>query len=198
MPTARYGLGLAAATNGKLYTVGGATIGAVYQTVEEYDPISDMWAARRPLPTYSPFSPATGYAGLFEGALAAADNGKLYAVSRVDSVEGGTVFLLEYDPIIDQWTPKSTFSSPYHYLIAAAPSTSKLYLVGPMIGGTDTREYDLTTNAWSTMASMPTSRTGMSLLGIHGGKIYAVGGSQGALKLNTVEEFTPELYSTAR
>lgn len=59
--------------HGKLYAVGGLTVGgevgAVLDTVEEYDPATDSWTNKAPL------SRSRVGAG-----LAAASNGKLYAI----------------------------------------------------------------------------------------------------------------------
>src|SRR5690348_9196122 len=71
MPTLRSELGLAAAPNGKLYAVGGTSnFNAAIATVEEYDPATNTWATKRPMPTARRDSPG----------LATAPNGKLYAV----------------------------------------------------------------------------------------------------------------------
>ena len=54
MPTARGFLALAAGPNGKLYAIGGAVAGTagnnIVNIVEEYDPATDTWATRAPLP----------------------------------------------------------------------------------------------------------------------------------------------------
>ena len=57
MPTPRASHGLAAAANGKLYAVGGLASDAFFcppsghcRTVEEYDPASNIWALRSPMP----------------------------------------------------------------------------------------------------------------------------------------------------
>jgi N-acetylneuraminic acid mutarotase len=51
MPTARYGPSVTAASNGKLYAIGGGDQGGVLLTVEEYEPRTDSWTARAPMPT---------------------------------------------------------------------------------------------------------------------------------------------------
>jgi N-acetylneuraminic acid mutarotase len=54
MPTARLGLGLAAAANGKLYAIGGSTAhtGTIgYSTANQaYTPGTDRWTDRAPMP----------------------------------------------------------------------------------------------------------------------------------------------------
>ena len=54
MPTARCGLGVATAPNGKIYAIGGNRQFIDNQhvaTVEEYDPITDTWTTKTPMPT---------------------------------------------------------------------------------------------------------------------------------------------------
>src|SRR5262249_10045612 len=68
MPTARSGLGVAAAPNGNLYAIGGAGSTGFLTTAEEYDPATNTWATKAPMPT------ARDRLG-----VAAAPNGKLYA-----------------------------------------------------------------------------------------------------------------------
>ena len=84
MPTARNSLGVAAASNGKLYAVGGED-GNNLGTVEEYDPATDSWATRAPMPT-----------GRNSLGVAVASNGKLYAVGGYNGSILATVE--EYDP----------------------------------------------------------------------------------------------------
>src|SRR5438093_514691 len=67
MPTARYGLGVAA-VNGILYAVGGVSGSAILATVEAYDPVTNTWTPQAPMPT------ARGYLGV-DGII-----GTLYAV----------------------------------------------------------------------------------------------------------------------
>ena len=70
IPTARFGLGAAVGSNGKLYAVGGNNGSSFLSTVEENDPATNTWAARASMPT------ARG--GL--GAATVPSNGKLYAI----------------------------------------------------------------------------------------------------------------------
>jgi N-acetylneuraminic acid mutarotase len=93
MPTARSGLGLASANNGKLYAVGGlsglnSVVGPVLAIVEEYDPATDTWATRAPMLT-----PRHSLG------LAAAGNGKLYAVG------GASVGAQEYSAAVEEYAP---------------------------------------------------------------------------------------------
>jgi N-acetylneuraminic acid mutarotase len=108
MPTARSGLAAAFAANGRLYAVGGSrTRDVVGQpafdpaltVVEEYDPATDSWRARAPMPT------PRQRLGLAAGA-----NGRLYAAGGVEHAQYSENFypaflsrLEEYDPSADAW-----------------------------------------------------------------------------------------------
>ncbi len=114
MPTSRFGLGLAAAQNGKLYAVGGYNNGGAQATVEEYDPDLNTWRARVPLPT-----PRSGLG------LAVASNGRLYAVGG----NNGSAFLAtveEYDPATNTWTARAPLPTARYALGLAAAQPCKL------------------------------------------------------------------------
>jgi hypothetical protein len=111
MPTPR-GAGQAVEVGGKIYVIGGARSnkpgeagapippGSIDQlvvgTVEEYDPATNQWRARSPMPT------ARNH--FFAGAV----DGKIYAVDgRIGTVfvtKSDTIDLVEsYDPVTDHW-----------------------------------------------------------------------------------------------
>jgi N-acetylneuraminic acid mutarotase len=182
MPTARSGLGLAAASNGKLYAVGGTDTGnTTLATVEEYDPATDTWVSKAPMPT------ARADLG-----LAAASNGKLYAVGG-----GFLATVEEYDPATNTWATKAPMPTARSYLGLAAASNCLLYAVGGFVvaeggqpGGSAVdavEEYYPATDTWATKAPMPTARFGLGLSAASNDKLYAVGGGV----LATVEEYDP-------
>jgi N-acetylneuraminic acid mutarotase len=93
MPTARLEFGISAASNGKIYAIGGTDAAfhrANFATVEEYDPDTDKWTTKTPMPT--------GRASL---GVAAATNGKVYAVG------GGTVTNFQETDLamLEEYTP---------------------------------------------------------------------------------------------
>jgi N-acetylneuraminic acid mutarotase len=91
MPTPRGHFGVAAASNGKIYVVGGeggeGTNFAAVANVEEYDPLINSWAPREPMTS------ARMHVG-----LAAASNGNLY-------VAGGFVDILHPVPTVEEYMP---------------------------------------------------------------------------------------------
>ncbi|HLH22149.1 MAG TPA: kelch repeat-containing protein [Chloroflexota bacterium] len=101
MLTGRAGLGVATATNGKLYAIGGYDGTNFLATVEEYDPSSNTW-------TNCGGSPTANHCSAMPTArsdlkVAAAANGKLYAIGGGNA--SGTLTTVEqYDPSTNTWT----------------------------------------------------------------------------------------------
>jgi hypothetical protein len=122
--------------------------------------------------------------------LAAAPNGKLYAVGGYD----GTNFLNsveEYDPATDSWTTKAPMKYRRVGPGVAVAQNGKLYAAGGRDDVTKifvTEEYDPATNTWTDKASIPTHREGFGFAAAANGKLYAAGGF-GTVRL--VEEYDP-------
>jgi N-acetylneuraminic acid mutarotase len=151
MPTARYSLATAV-VNGKIYTIGGGhyTYNSNYQvvvfdTVEEYDPITDNWTTKTSMPTAR------------TGLATAVVNGKIYAIGGRIS-DGSTISTVEeYDPITDSWTTKTSLpSAPYIYPFAgtlcAVEVDGKIYTRD---GSDNVVEYDPSTDTWTTKNIRP-------------------------------------------
>ncbi len=187
---ARAGLGVAAASNGRIYAIGGS--GGTYRsgyeilaTVEEYDPATDTWRARASMPT--------ARVGL---GVAAASNGRIYAIGGY----GGTYYsskalatVEEYDPATDTWRPRASMPTARYSLGVAAATNGKIYIIGEDDNGVSAAvyEYDPATDIWTTRASMPTMRWSLGVAAASNGKIYAIGGSNGFNPLAVVEEYDP-------
>jgi N-acetylneuraminic acid mutarotase len=191
MPTSRQDLGLAAAGNGKLYAVGGATMDETIARVEEYDPATDTWAAKAPMPT------ARSGLGL------AASSGKLYAIGGFRNAASGSVATVEeYDPATDRWAIRAPMPTARHFLGLATARNGKLYAIGGFNEKRRRRrlilptleEYDTATDTWATKAPMPTARGRLGLASASNGKLYAMGGvnptgGPGNAPFATVEEY---------
>jgi len=184
MPTARTQLAAVAASNGKLYAMGGTTDAGPLATVEEYDPVSNRWTARASMPT-----------ARYGLAAAAASNGKVYAIGGFNN--GPLATVEEYDLATDTWTVRTPMPTPRYGLAVTAAPNGKLYAVG---GKNDTdvlavlEEYDPATNRWTVRALMPTARAELGLAAAPDGKLYAVGGSDYFMfsqGVATVEEYNP-------
>jgi N-acetylneuraminic acid mutarotase len=192
MPTGRWEFGTATGNNGKIYTIGGITLingsSVVLDTVEEYNPASDVWTTKTSLP-----SPARYGLGAVEV------NGEIYAI-------GGSGFpwsnqVNVYDPNTDTWSTKSSMLTSRANLGVARATNGKIYAIGGYnstivenhgILATN-EEYNPETDTWTTKASMPTAREFVTVVASMNGKIYAIGGIGGG-GLNTsdiVEEYDP-------
>jgi N-acetylneuraminic acid mutarotase len=155
--------------------------------VEEYDPATNKWATKAPMPT-----------ARFSLALAAASNGKLYAVGGFGSNLDIVAAVEEYDPTTDRWATKAPMLTPRAGLGLAASGNGKLYAVGGVgVGGDAGRldvveEYDPATNRWAAKISMPTGRQLFGLAAASNGRIYAAGGrAVNNRPVENMEEYTP-------
>lgn len=174
MPTKR-GSPVAVTVGDKIYVIGGAVAGpnqaAVHPArphysagaVEEYDPATNTWRARTPIPT--PRNHAT--AGMV--------NGKIYVIggrvggAYVSSGSSNVNVVEEYDPATDSWgAPKARMPSA-RSAMASGTYGGRIYVTGGE--GQDYRTmytfraleaYDPATNTWATLPSMPVSRHGLA------------------------------------
>lgn len=152
-----------AAANGKIYVVVFNTQILGTTATYEYDPVSDTWTTKSPVPAGGVGTP---YA-------VAALNNKIYVLASSN--------LTEYDPLSDMWIIKTSLPGNRSLAgLVGVPSKNKLYAVGGMDASGNVlgsiEEYDPSSNVWTTRAPMPTPRY---LLGSGevGGRIYIIGGS---------------------
>ncbi len=188
MPTKRGAAG-AAVVNGKIYVIGGAGVmpgssetsihparrHMVYWHNEEYDPATDTWRARAPLPT-----PRNHHA-------VAAVDGKVYVIGgRIGAAfitSGSNTDVVEaYDPGNDSWSrPLDRMPTP-RSAVGAGVHNNRIYVAGGegqdrrMLGAFRAVEaYDPAKNRWYIMPSMPNPRHGLAA-GVVGDRFYAVSG----------------------
>jgi len=188
MPTARSGA-LVADLNGLLYAVGGTPAGQVDPlpagTVEVYDPASDSWTTKQPIPA-PPFGAGVGVV-----------NGILYVIGGIAPSSSGAMVtgtLRAYDPIANTWTTKAPMPTP-RLTFAVGVVNGILYTVGGDAAGT-VEAYDPLTNTWTTKQPMLTPRSGIDV-GVVNGILYAAGGTTGnnsdgiPIIVNTFEAYDP-------
>jgi N-acetylneuraminic acid mutarotase len=155
--------------NGKIYVVGGWLSAQAINTVEEYDPVTNTWATKSPMPVSLAMTSA------------AAVGGNIYVFGGYDELNGDTAANLMYAPAADSWVvlPNMLISRDRS---AAAVVDGKIYVVGGRNG--DLGWLDLTqrfdpntyeTYEWVTLSSMPTSRGDLAAAAA-GGQIFAFGG----------------------
>jgi hypothetical protein len=168
MPTPRYGLAMAAASDGRLYAIGGYNNVAYLSTVEEYNPATNTWRTRASMPT--------ARAAL---QVVAASNGKLYVIGGHDGTNP-IATVEEYDPATDTWATRSSMPTPRTNLGATAANNGRIYAVGGytsgLVGTGVVEEYDPVADRWATLAPMPTNRVEVRLTQGANGKLYAIGG----------------------
>jgi N-acetylneuraminic acid mutarotase len=211
VPTKR-GSAIAATVNGKIYLIGGQTMNpgsnepAVFQnrpsrsvgTNEAYDPDTNKWESRSPMPTARNHT--------FGGAV----NGKVYVIggrmgSSFIGPSSNTDIVEEYDPATDQWgTPKAKLPTPRSGG-GWATYGGKIYVAGgeintPQLAGAfrALEAYDPATNSWATLPSMPNPRHGVAgafignRLHLVSGKITS-GGYAPGLQLSITEHDVMEI-----
>jgi len=187
LPTRR-GSPVAVSAGDKIYVIGGATVlpgaTAVHPAqphssvgaVEEYDPATNTWRSRAPLPT--PRNHAVG----------AAVNGKIYVIGGrvggafVSSGSSNVGVVEEYDPAADRWgAPRARMPSA-RSAMAGGVYQGRIYVTGGE--GQDYRSmftwraleaYDPASNTWSTLPSMPVSRHGLAGATV-GNRLHMVSG----------------------
>jgi N-acetylneuraminic acid mutarotase len=187
MPGKR-GAATAAAANGKIYLVGGATTLAnfsengihptrphqVLATVEEYDPATNSWRERRPMLVARNHHAVAGV------------NDKVYAIGgRVSGAfitVSDVIDLVEiYDPATDLWTRGEKMPTP-RSAITAAVWNGKIFVPGgeaqdrrALAAFRAVEMYDPAVDRWQIMPSMPHPRHGLGV-GVIGDRLYTVSG----------------------
>lgn len=178
------GLGM---IGGRLYVIGGYRQSGLsawqpVATVYAYDPATDTWTERAPMPTA-------------RGALAvAAHDGKLYAIGGSDG-DANSAAVAVYDPVNNAWASRARLPTPRDHL-AAAIAAGKVYAIGGRRNGDYRRNlliteaYDPATGRWTRVADLPTARSGIAASEV-GGKIYVFGGESGEGTFRENEAYDP-------
>jgi N-acetylneuraminic acid mutarotase len=129
MPTARHHL-TSGVVDGKLYVFGGRTgysnSSSTYVNLnsnEMYDPISDTWTSKAPMPS--------NRSGL---AAATSEDGKIYVFGGEDALTASAMIFdnnEKYDPKTDKWTSEAPMPTARHGLAAVFDNiTKKIYVIG--------------------------------------------------------------------
>ena len=186
LPVGLHHVGIGVA-GGRLYVIGGYSKSGLsvwnpVATVYAYDPLTDSWTERAPMPTA-------------RGALSITEHdGKLYAIGGYDR-KGNNPQVEVYDPLHNLWTTAAPMPTPRDHL-AAATIAGKIYAIGGRIDGdysrnlTVTERYDPATDRWMRVADLPTARSGIAAA-VVGGKIFVFGGEGAAGTFNENEVYDP-------
>lgn len=173
-----------AAHGGLLYAIAGWTnyVG-LRNTVEVYDPATNQWSYRGPMPAPRMASAAAVHDGTIY-VMGGTPGGSCCATVNAVSA---------YDPATDTWTTRAAMLESREQFGAAAID-GIIYVAGgwrPGPGHLATVEaYDPTTDTWTPKASMPAARAGHGVAAVNG-KLYVVGGGDGSGLKATVFEYDP-------
>jgi len=188
MPIKR-GASVAAAVGDKIYVIGGATTQPWAKegylnfstpqrglgTVQEYDPRTNTWRERTPMPT------PRNHAAI--GAI----NGKIYVIGgRVGaafiSLASDTAIVEVYDPATDTWGTPGARMPTTRSALAYGVISNRIYIAGGEFQDPRQQtvfrtfeEYDPATNVWAIMPPMAIARHGVAAATI-GNRFYAVSG----------------------
>lgn len=187
MPIKR-GAALAAAVGDKIYVIGGATTrGAnetaidpthpqmVLGTVDEYNPETNTWQEKAPMPTprnHAAIGVVNGKIYVIGGRVGAAFIAPSTDVSVVE----------EYDPATDTWSPPLARMPTARSALAAGMYAGRIVVAGGEFQDTTmmatfraVEAYNPATNTWATLPPLPVSRHGLAG-GMLGDRFYVVGG----------------------
>jgi N-acetylneuraminic acid mutarotase len=163
-----------AVVNDKIYAIGGYNEHFL-ATNEEYDPATDTWTFRAPMPT-----PRASFG------IAVYQN-KIYCIGgSVDDVTTGANEV--YEPATDIWETKAPMPTPRHGLQANVVK-GKIYLIGGSVP-TLNEVYDPTTDSWTTKVTMPTGASYYASAVVDN-KIYVINGN-----LNQIYDAENDIWST--
>ena len=186
MPVGLHHVGIGA-VGGRLYVIGGYSKSAFsvwnpVATVYAYDPVTDSWTERAPMPTA-------------RGALSVTEHeGKLYAIGGYDR-EANNAEVEVYDPVRNVWATGAPLPTPRDHL-AAATVTGKIYAIGGRLNSDYSRnfavteQYDPTTDRWTRISDLPIARSGMTAAVVEG-RIFVFGGEGATGTFSENEAYDP-------
>ncbi len=186
MPVGLHHVGIGV-TGGRLYVIGGyrksgLTVWEPVATVYAYDPATDTWTQRAPMP-----SP--------RGALSVTEHdGRLYAIGGYGR-KANSAALEVYDPERNTWVSRMPVPTPRDHL-ATATLSGKVYAIGGRLNGdyrqnlSVTEVYDPVTGRWTRGADLPTARSGITAA-VVGGRVYVFGGEGGDGTFRENEAYDP-------
>ena len=173
-----------AVVNGRFYVfgaLGGGSPYGVFNFVEEYNPVTNTWTSKAPIPTTRAGTTAVVY------------NNKIYLFGGGYSNETGTKIRYDiveaYDPDKNTWETVTHMPKTLWGGYAVAVVGDKAYVIGGVDASAtqilnDVSAYDFITGTWTTIGfvSLPNPRVFTSYNSaspVVDGKIYLIGGIEG-------------------
>jgi len=159
--------GAGAAAGGRLYVIGDENrTGNTF----EYDPATNTWRTKAPLPVGRGWTAAAGAGG------------RVYVFGGSGTSDLADCW--EYDPATDSWTQKADMPGTRTYHCAVTFDDALVYVIGGSVDGSRPCDglvyvYDVGGNSWSTETAMPTPR-GWAMAAQSGSRLYVACGSDGA------------------
>ncbi len=165
MPTARTGIGIGV-VGGRTYAIGGQVMSGATDVNEMYDPITNTWTTKTPIPQ-------PNGATVDGGSGAAVYQNKIYCF--------GWELNQVYNTATDSWATKTPSPTP-RTTATACTVNGKIYLIGgfdTFFLGTPFRSnvnemYDPVNDSWTTMAPLPTA-VAYCISAVVDNKIYVFG-----------------------
>jgi N-acetylneuraminic acid mutarotase len=180
-----------AVVDGQIFVFGGYNRD-ILNVTEVFDPSTNNWSTRHPMPT------ARENAGAAVG-----KDGKIYVIGGFINgvVENGTaVNVVEaFDPHTNLWCATAPMPTARAIAGVTTGKDGRIYVIGGASEGPDkgplhtVEAFDPRTNTWSKCAPMPTARMlGDAVTTGPDGRIYAIGGGgSGGVVYSTVEAYDP-------
>jgi hypothetical protein len=167
----------AAAFDGKVYSVGGASTTANVANSYVYDPPTNTWTRIADLPA------------ALEKPTAAFADGKLYVFGGWDSAGTPSSKVYVYDPGTNAWQTRAAVNPAPRAAAGVAVVDGQIYLVGGCTNGTCTQSnvavrYNPATDAFTTVAPYPVPLAWQGCGGING-TVYCAGGNSSATLKST-------------
>jgi N-acetylneuraminic acid mutarotase len=180
----------AAVVNGKIYVIGGSN-NYTSNPVYEYDPETNNWATKKPVPI-----PRDSFA------IAACQN-KIYVIGGTSGWSSSSTSIKTglnevYDPETDTWETKTSMPIK-RYQIGANAVDGKIYVIGGRTGGMYTtvalnEVYNPETDTWTTKEPIPYPVVSYASAVVDN-KIYVIGGQDEyheSVNLNFTQIYDPE------
>jgi N-acetylneuraminic acid mutarotase len=188
--------GIAVGANGKIYVMGGCIppaglvgVADCLDTLQEYDPVTNYWDVKQPLPIPR-----------FLLCAIRGTDGNIYAmggrtvgskmINRVDV----------YNPTMNLWYQKAPMPNLRDCFAAVHADNGKIYAIAGLsnVWPKNVEEFDYVNNTWTERGQFPRDDSTRWYLGAAaiGNKIYAIGGYESSYSnpntrtINTVEEGT--------